>query len=102
MCFRLHRALHNLKSAESIAFAFVLGAGIGSILHLIFMLFLISFRHFRCARPDRAERRAARKARRAARREGGVKLRGEEGEVVESESLPSYEEGEGAKLVEKA
>lgn len=81
--------------------AFVLGAGIGSILHFIFMIFILTIRLFRCNRTTWAERRAGRKARRAARRavrrEGRVRLEGEEAEV-----LPSYAEGETAKLVEKA
>ncbi len=83
--------------------AFVLGAGLGSILHFIFMIFLISIRYFRCEGNTRAERRAARNAKRAARREGRVKLEGEEGvEIATEEVLPGYEEGESPKLVEKA
>ena len=99
----LHRAVHNLTYAESITMAFVLGAGLGSILHFFFMLCLISIRHFGgCSSRTHAERRAARKARRAARREGVVRLEGEDDVKVVQEELPTYEEGESVKLVEKA
>jgi len=94
----LHRALHNLTPAESITMAFVLGTGIGSILHFIFMIFLISVRHFRCNRGARAERRAACRARRAARREGTVRLEGEE---AVSEQLLVYQEGQAVQITEK-
>ncbi len=106
---RLHRALLDLTPAEFITMAFVLGTGIGSILHFIFMICLISIRYFRCDGKTRAERRAACKARRATRREernvkreGRVRLDGEEGGEVVGEELPSYEDGEGVKLDEKA
>ena len=79
--------------------AFVLGAGIGSILHIFFMVCLISVRHCRGGGASRVERRAARKARRAARREGRVRL---EGENAVQEVLPSYDDDAVAKLDEKA
>jgi len=102
---RLHRAILHLTPPEAIALAFVLGAGIGSIMHLIFMFFLISIRRFRgqgrgkrCK--ERRERRRMRKeARKAAKltRDGKIVLAEVEGEV-----LPSYQDGEGDRLVEKA
>lgn len=105
---RLHRAMLHLSPAEAITLAFVLGAGIGSIMHLIFMLFLISIRRIRgggcrsvrseARRAARRERRQARKAAKAAKRVGEVRLEGEENEEV----LPSYEDNEGDRLVEKA
>jgi hypothetical protein len=101
----------HLSPLEAIILAFVLGAGIGSIMHLIFMLFLISIRRIRGARSPRCqarraakkERREARKAAKAAKRagingNGQVRLEGEENEEV----LPSYADGEGDRLVEKA
>lgn len=97
----------HLSPPEAITLAFVLGAGIGSIMHLIFMLFLISIRRIRGGRSPRCEaRRAARRERRQARkdakaaRNGGVRLEGEEN--VSEEVLPSYADGEGDRLVEKA
>ena len=101
---RLHRAILHLTPPEAIALAFVLGAGIGSIMHLIFMFFLISIRRFRghgsggCK--ERRERRRMRKeARKAAKltRDGKIALAEVEGEV-----LPSFQDGEGDRLVEKA
>ena len=100
---RLHRAISSLTPTEATALAFVLGAGIGSIMHLVFMLFLITIRRMRGLKyRSKEERRQARRASRAARavkKEGGVKLA--EDEVVE-EVLPGYGEGEGDRLVEKA
>ena len=94
----LQRAISSLTPTEATIFAFVIGAGIGSILHLIFMLFLISIRRMRGLKcKSRQERREARRARREAGAEGAVKLVGGEGEV-----LPAYGEGEGDRLVEKA
>ncbi|WVF66544.1 hypothetical protein IAT40_001284 [Kwoniella sp. CBS 6097] len=114
---RLHRALKNLKPAESIALAFVIGAGLGSILHFIFMLFLISIRSFRCGRRSRIALRdgdgngyegmtweEARRARKMARKEAR-KARKAERKVrraqnqPEGELLPAYEEGEQVRLV---
>ncbi len=64
------------------------------------MIILLTFRRFHGPRRDgmtcrqrREARREARRLRKAAKAEGSVKL-----EVVE-ESLPSYEEGEGDRLV---
>ena len=99
---RLERALSSLTPTEATIFAFVIGAGIGSILHLIFMLFLITTRRMRGLKcKSRQERREARRARREARAasksEGALKMVGGEGEV-----LPAYGEDEGGKLVEKA
>jgi hypothetical protein len=91
----LQRAISSLTPTEATIFAFVIGAGIGSILHLIFMLFLISVRRMRGLKcKSRQERREARAA---SKSEGALKLVGGEGEV-----LPAYEEGEGDRLVEKA
>ncbi|EIW72960.1 hypothetical protein TREMEDRAFT_70870 [Tremella mesenterica DSM 1558] len=101
---RLHRALHHLSPAEAIAMAFVLGAGLGSILHFFFMLFLLSLRRLRGGCKSREERRAARAERRAlrkARKAGRVALPVtpiEEGEEV----LPAYGDVETDNLVEKA
>ena len=101
LTFRLHRAISSLTPTEATALAFVLGAGIGSIMHLIFMLFLITIRRMRGLKyRSKEERRQARRAGRAARafkKEGGVKLAEEVVEV-----LPGYGEGEGDRLVEKA
>ncbi len=80
------------------------------------MIILLTFRRFHGPRRDgmtcrqrREARREARRLRKAAKAEGSVKLEGVENqfvnkvdekvqEVVE-ESLPSYEEGEGDRLV---
>jgi len=107
---RLQKAISSLTPTEATIFAFVIGAGIGSILHLIFMLFLISIRRMRGLKSkSRQERREARKVRRQARIDkitkavtsrlggGSVRLEGGEGEV-----LPAYGEGEGDRLVQKA
>lgn len=103
---RLGRALKALHPTEAIAVAFVFGAGVGSILHVIFMIFLITIRLLRGGKTSTcAERRAARKARRAERKAikaGGVRLEGEEGVATSEEVLPSYAEGETDRLVEKA
>lgn len=100
----------HLSPPEAITLAFVLGAGIGSIMHLIFMIFLISIRRLRghaechgsmsreARRAARRERREARKAAKAAKREGRLRLEGAE----QDEVLPSYAEGETERLVEKA
>ncbi|ORY26487.1 hypothetical protein BCR39DRAFT_540931 [Naematelia encephala] len=108
---RLHRALYNLTPTESISLAFVLGAGIGSILHFIFMICLLSLRFFRsgsCAerRTARRERRRLRKEAKRAQREGDVVLAGAEGggdgDVLpsyEEDQTPSYEERETQRLV---
>jgi hypothetical protein len=98
----LQRAISSLTPTEATIFAFVIGAGIGSILHLIFMLILISIRRMRglkCkSREESREARRARRAARAASKSGGaVKLVGGAGEV-----LPAYGEGEADRLVEKA
>ncbi|ORX35115.1 hypothetical protein BD324DRAFT_633930 [Kockovaella imperatae] len=107
---RLNHALKSLKPAESLSLAFVLGAGIGSLLHLFFMVLLLTIRRLRggsCAerkaarrerRAAKAERRAARKAAKAAGKKGGVRL--ESGD--EDEVLPAYGEEEHERLVEKA
>jgi hypothetical protein len=91
---RLHNALSHLNSYESLAMAFVLGAGLGSILHFFFMLFIISIRTIRYRRhTTREQRREARRTRRAARREGRVRLSEEE--------LPEYVAAEEQEIVEK-
>lgn len=111
---RLHRAMLHLSPPEAVTLAFVLGAGIGSIMHLIFMVFLISIRRIRgargmsCAerRQARRERREARRAVKAAKKQGKVRLEGAEHEHQlqhqHEEVLPSYAEGESDRLVEKA
>ncbi|OCF34882.1 hypothetical protein I317_05130 [Kwoniella heveanensis CBS 569] len=110
---RLHRALKNLKPAESIAMAFIIGAGLGSILHFIFMLFLLSVRSFRCgARRSRIAlrddhegmtweeaRRARKMARKEARKARKAERKAQKHGQAHGELLPAYEEGEGARLV---
>jgi hypothetical protein len=102
---RLGKALSSLSAFEATAVMFVLGAGLGSLLHLVFAVIFLSVRRLRGGKSTCAERRAARRARRAARKEakemkkqGQIVLSGTENEEV----LPSYEEGETARLVEKA
>lgn len=74
----------NLSPTESMIIAFVLGAGIGSIIHMIFMILLITFRVMR----------------RSSKREGRVRL---EQDQVEAEILPGYEESVTAVVIsEKA
>lgn len=46
---RLQRALRALTPVEALIVAFVLGSGIGSILHFIFMLCLLAIRKCRAA-----------------------------------------------------
>ncbi|WVW81271.1 hypothetical protein I302_103262 [Kwoniella bestiolae CBS 10118] len=94
MTGRLHRALKNLKPLESICLAFVIGAGLGSIIHFFFMLFLLSFRYLRAGCPSREERRARRAARHQARRErrkGSVRFADQVQVAEEEELLPAYE-----------
>jgi hypothetical protein len=97
---RLHRANLHLTPPEAIALAFVLGAGIGSIMHLIFMFFLISIRRYRGQGRGRGlgvreERRERRRMRREAR-DKLIKIK------AQGEMLPSYQDGDGDRLVEKA
>ena len=84
---------------------FVLGAGIGSLFHLVFAMVFITVRVLRGKRGSCAARRAARRDARRVRKEerrakkaGGIRLEGEEHDEV----LPSYAEGETDRLVEKA
>ncbi|WWC67303.1 uncharacterized protein I206_101211 [Kwoniella pini CBS 10737] len=96
---RLHKALGNLKPIESIVLAFVIGAGLGSIIHFFFMLFLLTFRYFKAGCPSKEERRSRRLARKEARkakkaeRRGLIlssnSIQGQDGE--EEELLPAYE-----------
>jgi hypothetical protein len=93
----------HLSPAEAIALAFVLGAGIGSILHLVFMLFLLSIRRVRGGRLSREQRRQARRERRAARRDNtAVAVAEFPKDLKEVEVVPGEGEGEGDQLVEKA
>lgn len=97
----------HLSPAEAIALAFVLGAGIGSILHLVFMLFLLSIRRIRGGRlsreQSREQRRQARRERRAARRDNtAVAVAEFPKDLKEVEVVPGEGEGEGDQLVEKA
>jgi len=64
------------------------------------MLLLLSVRRIRAGRGmTKEQRRQVRRERRQARQEGRIKLiPGEAGEEV----LPSYKDGEGDRLVEKA
>ncbi|WVQ94158.1 hypothetical protein IAU59_001236 [Kwoniella sp. CBS 9459] len=108
---RLHRALKNLRPAESIAMAFIIGAGLGSILHFVFMLFLLSIRRFRSGAGSPSRSRIAlrgaegedltweeaRRARKIARKEARKARKAER--KAQRELLPAYEEGEGARLV---
>ncbi|KAK6904706.1 hypothetical protein I204_06695 [Kwoniella mangroviensis CBS 8886] len=94
MTGRLHRALKNLKPIESICLAFVIGAGLGSIIHFFFMLFLLSFRYLRAGCPSREERRARRQARRERRKASGSVRFADQVEIAEQEELlPPYEAG---------
>jgi len=112
---RLHHALRHLTPSEAITMAFVMGAGIGSILHFVFMLFLLGARRWRCSPQEREERRAIRKANKAARKaeraerkaarkadraerkalkHGSIKLEGED-------VLPGYAESEAREVIEE-
>ncbi|KAL7420383.1 hypothetical protein Q5752_005353 [Cryptotrichosporon argae] len=62
---RLHRALLHLAPTEALTLAFVLGAGLGSLVHLAFMLALLAARALRTPATDE-ERELRREARRAA------------------------------------
>jgi hypothetical protein len=42
--------MRNLRPAESLAMAFVIGAGLGSVCHMVFMLSLLLVRRIRCGR----------------------------------------------------
>ncbi|WWC97565.1 hypothetical protein V866_004449 [Kwoniella sp. B9012] len=100
MTGRLHRALKNLKPIESICLAFVIGAGLGSIIHFFFMLFLLSFRYFRSGCPSREEKRARRQARRERRKASGSVRFADQVEVAEQEDLlPPYEAGTAPDVV---
>jgi hypothetical protein len=106
---RLHRAMRNLRPAESLALAFVLGAGLGSIFHMLFMVTLLLTRRIRCGRMSKEERRARRAERRARRSAGAIRLEGEdvicilrasgpeavEQEVQEVEQAVAVSEAEG-------
>ncbi|RSH83977.1 hypothetical protein EHS25_005222 [Saitozyma podzolica] len=99
---RLHRAMRNLRPTEALALAFVLGAGLGSIIHFCFMVLLLTVRRFQCRGMTREERRARRHARREERRlrkeerraarEGRVRLECEDSivrdDMAEGEVLP--------------
>lgn len=105
--------MRNLCPTEALALAFVLGAGLGSIIHFCFMVLLLTVRRFRCRGMTREERRARRHARREERRlrkeerraarEGRLRLEGEDSIVrddkAQGEVLPPYEEGEAVTLV---
>ncbi|WVR09716.1 hypothetical protein IAU60_006792 [Kwoniella sp. DSM 27419] len=111
---RLHRALKNLKPHESFVVAWIIGAGLGSIIHCLFMVCLLVFRRFTkrtgtCTsiRQDKKARRAARKAERKAKRAerktracGAIRLAGED-LFPGQEALPAYTDEPGAKLKEK-
>ena len=105
---RLHRALLHLSAPEAIAMAFVLGAGLGSILHFFFMVFLLFVRRMRVGRAGRREARAQRKAeRRAARATRKAERKAAKAAKyntasVSEETLPAYEDEETDRLVEKA
>jgi hypothetical protein len=100
--------MRNLTPTESLALAFVLGAGIGSILHFFFMLFLLTVRRFRCGKADRRARREARRQARRQRKEARRALEGRvrlgevaDADIKEAEVLPAYDEGETGRLVEE-
>lgn len=63
--------MRNLRPSESLALAFVLGAGMGSILHMLFMITLLLTRRLRCRRSSKEEREQLR-----VEREGRVRLEG--------------------------
>lgn len=98
--------MRNLRPAESLALAFVLGAGLGSILHMVFMLTLLLSRRIKCGRLTKEERQARRQARRQRRadkkaaKKGGVRLEGDDEAICVlrapevEEGLPRYEDGE--------
>lgn len=103
LTIRLGKALRSLTPTEGIAVMFVLGAGLGSLIHFVFAVIFLTVRRIRGGKSTCAERRAARKTRRAARKAakaGPIALDGSENE--NEEVLPSYAEGETAPLVEKA
>jgi hypothetical protein len=95
---RLHRALNNLQPVEALALAFVLGAGLGSILHMIFAITFLAVRRLRCGR------KRAIKLEEVVEQDGEVAGREWVDEKAgEVERLPNYEESdEGDKLVVKA
>ena len=108
---RLNHALKSLRPAESLSLAFVIGAGIGSLLHLFFMIIVLSVRRLRCGSHSCSEARAARRAARLARsteraeRKAARKLAKNEAKGVrfaddDGEVLPAYGEGEQDRLVE--
>ncbi|WWC90194.1 uncharacterized protein L201_005127 [Kwoniella dendrophila CBS 6074] len=99
---RLQKALNNLKPFESIVLAFVIGAGLGSILHLFFMLCLLSFRYFKYGRSHSSrEERISRRENRKSRKNGNSVRFADQVQYQEQEELlPAYEEqGENVGLV---
>ncbi|WVQ72248.1 hypothetical protein IAR50_001797 [Cryptococcus sp. DSM 104548] len=120
---RLHKALKHLSAVESTALAFVIGAGIGSLLHLFFISLVLFSRQFgfclgprfdkfgrRCSHKseEKRARRAAKKAERKARKEkrkagkieGTLRLEGED-RLGEAEELPAYHDNEQAPLLDE-
>ena len=100
---RLHHALHNLSVAEAFTMALVLGAGVGSILHFFFMVLLLSMRRWRCRSDARRQARAAlgRIVLVDADEKAAIPVVAGQ-EARDGEVLPSYEDHETARLVEKA
>lgn len=99
---RLHRAMRKLRPAECLALAFVMGAGLGSIIHMLFMAVLLAIRTIRYGRLSKEEHRAKRAGKRAKKNGRGIiRLEGEDAlgvsvergpEVVgDVEALPGYE-----------
>ncbi|KAK8844758.1 hypothetical protein IAR55_006608 [Kwoniella newhampshirensis] len=82
---RFHRALNHLTRVESTALALVIGVGLGSIVHLLFMVCLLSFRRMRYTC-------------KAKREESKIRLEGEEAVLVAAETLPAYEEAQHEEL----
>ncbi|ODO00357.1 hypothetical protein I350_06993 [Cryptococcus amylolentus CBS 6273] len=120
---RLRKASEHLSPLESAALAIVLGAGIGSLFHLLVISFVLFSRRFGfCLGPrfgrfgrhcsgkseERRARRAARKAERKANKEakaarkteGTVRLEGED-RLGELEELPAYQDAEQAPLLDE-
>ncbi|WWD22688.1 hypothetical protein CI109_107181 [Kwoniella shandongensis] len=90
---RFHRALNHLTAIEGTALALVIGIGLGSIVHVVFMLLLLSFRRIRygCKSNNREQIRL----------EGGededVSLQKEA--AAHEEVLPAYEAEENRRMI---
>lgn len=92
---RIHRAIWTLRPAEALAIAFVVGAGLGSIVHFFFMLLLLGMRRMVCGSKEaRRARRAARREERRQRKAQRWARKSDEGKIrlVGEDELPEYVE----------